>query len=71
LYCSDKKQLGEAPSLANSAIFKNHSYLTNSAISNVVDSLDNNFPSSLRTTPFYALFSLGSTFLLLKGFMGN
>jgi len=43
--------------------------LTSSTQSNLAEFLDNNFPTSIKTTPYYALCSAISSFVLLKRFI--
>ena len=47
----------------------NNAELTSSTQSNLAEFLDNNFPTSIKTTPYYALCSAISSFVLLKRFI--
>ncbi|KAL4476222.1 hypothetical protein ABPG74_009955 [Tetrahymena malaccensis] len=44
-------------------------FLNNSSLTNVSQFLDNNFPGSMKTTPFYLLCSSFTTYVVLKKFM--
>lgn len=67
--------LSQNNSMVNPSEIKPKTEMTNSNISNisnisnVVEFLDDNFPHSTKTTPFYAICSATTTFIFLKRFM--
>ncbi|KAL4499634.1 hypothetical protein ABPG72_017174 [Tetrahymena utriculariae] len=48
---------------------KSQNLLNDSSLTNVSQFLDNNFPGSMKTTPFYMLCSSFTTYVVLKKFM--